>query len=239
MSWDLPRYPAVTETDRQAIAQRLGLSGFEFLYLERAGSQILRAWHINAQGQQALFTPEDLELDPQLPRVVLNHPGQSVAERAPFAAESLAEMLLPFPYRLWFERPRAEAGGSWECTDAAWAQAIAVLTSAFQALEHALHRTEISVLEFAAPDQAPVTLFFHCVRRRFLAVGILPTTEADENLRRLGASFQRIRLSPVQLSHLPSQADELAQVFESLLSKPALEAPAPEAQPTLLAPLPL
>ncbi|MBY0370623.1 hypothetical protein K2X33_08055 [bacterium] len=223
MSWDLPHFPPVTEADRLAIAEHLGLQSFSFLYTEKVGKEFLRAVVYGPGGAEALLNPD--AADSHLPRLERQHPG-SLAERAPFAADNLAQVLLPFPLRLWFETRPAEASGSLTCSDPQWARSLGELGQAIQALETALQRTEISVLELTSEGREPIRLFFHCVRKRFLVLGRLPEALADkEALRRLGASFQWIQLSPAAFSTFSGQVLELRQVLETL-SQPAKAASA-------------
>ena len=209
MSFELPYFPAIAESDRRTIAASLGLDAFAFLLVEKVGHQVLRATHFHAGGHQALLENET-GLDTGLPRWIRHHGAQALAERALFTPETFAETLLPYPYRAWFERAGAEAAGRWECTNEDARAAVQQLAQAFETLEQLLHRAEISILQFGnGPNR--VRLFFHCVRKRFLSVGAIPPGEAldDTALRKLCAKFQSIEIEPLAKETLSAQAAEI------------------------------
>ncbi len=197
---------------RGRILRLLGLSGFEFSYEERMGGLPLRRWNVMGEKVAAYFTDEDPQTGAAFIRREL--PATAFSEKPLFPATTLSEELLPFPFQLWLQPTSAEASGTLTSGPPEWSQAAARLGEVFVGLEKRLQSAEITILELGEAEQSLV-LFFHCVRKRFLKLGVLTgvtagTLEASD-LDNQGASYQILAIAPSDHGSFAEQVDAIAQ----------------------------
>ncbi len=198
----------VSEGNRKQVYRALGLEQFGFLYQERSSSQVLREWKVQGgvvEVQSPLGTSKEGQ---SLPLLVRKHPGGLLAERPVMGPGEIWDLLMPFPFSYWGVQASAEAGGGVESSSSDWLRSIQKLREAFKGLEAVLHRAEVSLLSFDLSGPEPLTLFFHCVRKRFLSQGVLnglDLSRAPEQFSKTAASFQHLELL------VPERADTLSE----------------------------
>ncbi len=214
--WDIA---PLQEKDRAAVLAVLGLDRFVFAYQERVGAQLLRSWIVEGATSEAFFPMAngDAAQADDLPLLIRTHLPKELAEQPLFAGQDLWEELVPFPFRLWGALSTPEASGGLESADKTWLQAGLDLRAVFQKLQDRLFAAEISLLTLVPVEGEPLTLFFHCVRRRFLNLGRVASAEPlaeTSDLSKLAASFQRITLAIPSLAN--ALEDQVAGIQEAI-----------------------
>jgi hypothetical protein len=185
----------LTEADRWALLAIWGLDRFDFEYREKAGPLVLRGWKVEGTRCEPLF-PEstgDVSESGDRPTLVRTHLANQLAEGPLFAPVRLAEELLPFPHRLWMAAGTAEASGGIESSEKAWLATGLEWRALLDRLQERLFQAEISLLTWTRNGGPSLTLFAHCVRRRFLGLGRWEEgSDKRDELARLAASFQNL-----------------------------------------------
>ncbi len=206
--------------DRARIQAALGLDAFSFEYLETAGTQLVRHWRVTGAHIEPLFPVTGPIPETELPRLVRSHSHHQISEVSLFAPTSLWIEWVAFPFRLLGE---LETRFDLKCSDPNWVQAAKETREAIEALQQRLFQAEISILTLAT-GEAPIRVFSHAVRRRFLTLGIWEGAEAESDGEgspsRLAASFQALELAVPRASEFPAQASLLSRAVTALLSEP-------------------
>ncbi len=208
----------LTELDRWKLLELLGLTSFPFRYEERLGPQLIRSWICSENGVEAQFPGAPLPVSP-LPTLVRAHTAPFLSEAVLFKNRSLWAECLPFPFSSWAESYGAEASGEISSLDEPWWAATQRLRSSFQALEEKIFSCEVTHLHIERPGNVPATsLFFHCVRRKYLEIRKLDALEASSvGETPVASRYQALHLHSPQEADFVSQVDSLCSAIRKTL----------------------
>jgi hypothetical protein len=200
----------LAESDRWQLLALLGLTSFPFRYEERLGSQVVRSWICSENGVEVLFPNSSPPVSP-LPTLVRAHSLPALSEEVLFKPQSLWSECMPFPFSAWAQPYGAEASGEVSSDNSEWWAAAQQLRASFQTLEDKVFSCEVTHLHIENSVEAPpFSLFFHCVRRKYLQIRKIDALETGSpNETPVASRYQSLHLSVSHNEGFVSQIESL------------------------------